>query len=225
MTRILLVEDHESVRGLAAGHLQDRGFTVDQATDLSSARAAMAAAAYDALVVDLGLPDGDGLELLRGRGPDAEPPAVIVTARDGVSDRIQGLNAGADDYLVKPFDLQELEARLRAVLRRPGRRRHVILRLGALEFDTASREATVAGAPLQLRRREALLLETLMGGAGRIVVRDLLEERLYGFDEAFTPNALEAVVSRLRRALDDSGSGLSIEARRGIGYVLAERAP
>jgi len=121
--RILLVEDHEALRGLIAGHLGGRGFAIDAVASAEDARSALAAAAYDALILDLGLPDADGMEILREvRGRKADPlPTLILTARDGLEDRVRGLNAGADDYIVKPFDLTELEARLRAVLRRPGR--------------------------------------------------------------------------------------------------------
>ncbi len=137
---------------MTAVHLSERGFVVDAVGDLAAARAALAAAAYDAMIVDLGLPDGEGTSILRG-GDMFGPPALILTARDQVADRIGALNAGADDYLVKPFDLGELEARLRAILRRPGRRTPVLLALGRLSFDTAAREASVAGRPLDLRRR------------------------------------------------------------------------
>lgn len=218
--RILLVEDHDQLRRMTAAHLAERGFVVDEAGSLEQARAALAVTTYDALVLDLGLPDGEGLELLRSRPGRTPTPALVLTARDQLEDRVEGLNAGADDYLVKPFELTELEARLRAVLRRPGRRAPVTLSLGDLSFDTAAREASVQGRSLGLRRREGLLLEALLEADQRVIVRDLLEERLYGFDEAVTPNALEASVSRLRRALEEAGSGLVLETRRGIGYRL-----
>ena len=219
--RILLVEDHEALRRMTADHLVGAGFVVDAVGTVEAARAALEIALYDAMVLDLGLPDGGGAELLtptrRGR---PSPPALILTARDGVADRIAGLNAGADDYMTKPFDLDELIARLRAMLRRPGPRADVETRLGALVFDSLSREAKVADQTIPLRRRETLLLEALIAAPGRIVVRDVLEERLYGYDEMVTGNALEAAVSRLRKALDLAGAGVRIETRRGIGYVL-----
>jgi DNA-binding response OmpR family regulator len=219
--RILLVEDHAALRRMTADHLAQNGFIVDAVVSLEAAREALELARYDAMVLDLGLPDGSGVELLRaGRRDRPTPPALILTARDGVAERIAGLNAGADDYMTKPFDLDELAARLRAVLRRPGPRADVSLSLGRLVFDTLSREAEVEGRALKLGRRETLLLEALMLARGRIVVRDLLEERLYGYDDAVTGNALEAAVSRLRRALDDAGADVRIETRRGIGYLL-----
>lgn len=226
--RILLVEDHEALRGMTAAYLAERGFVVDDVGSVEAARAALDIGVYDAMILDLGLPDGDGRSLLtaRGRGGAPPPPALILTARDALGDRIEGLNAGADDYLVKPFDLDELQARLRAVLRRPGVRGAVAVGLGRLTFDTISREAKVEGRAVNLRRRETLVLETLLAARGRIVVRDVLEERLYGYDQMVTPNALEAAVSRLRKALDEAGAGVRVEVRRGIGYVLrAEDEP
>ena len=225
--RILLVEDHQALRSMTAAYLAENGFVVDAAASIEAAKAALDMAIYDAMVLDLGLPDGDGRSLLahRARGRGA-PPALILTARDALADRIDGLNAGADDYLVKPFDLPELQARLRAVLRRPGARAEIELGLGRLAFDTVSREARVDGQPILLRRRETLLLEALLAARGRIVVRDVLEERLYGHDEMVTPNALEAAVSRLRRALSGADAGVRVETRRGIGYLLcADPAP
>jgi two-component system, OmpR family, response regulator QseB len=217
MSRVLLVEDRASMRQLIAAHLRERGFVVDEAGAVAEARDALAVGAYAALVVDLGLPDGDGAELL-GR-PDT-PPALVITARDSVGDRVAGLNAGADDYLTKPFDLEELEARLRAILRRPGARREVRLSLGDVVFDTTARQAWVGETALPLRRRELLLLEALMGAAERIMVRDALEDQLYGFDTAVTPNALEVSISRLRRALELAGSRVRLETQRGVGYRL-----
>ena len=225
--RILLVEDHEALRRMTSDHLVERGFVVDAVGSVEAARAAMDIARYDAMILDLGLPDGSGVDLLKtARRGRPSPPALILTARDGVAERIAGLNAGADDYMVKPFDLAELEARLRAVLRRPGPRADVELRLGRLVFDTLARQAKVDGRTLVLRRRETLLLEVMLAAAGRIVVRDVLEERLYGYDQMVTANALEAAVSRLRRGLEDAGAGVVIETRRGIGYLLrAESEP
>ncbi len=224
--RILLIEDHDAMRSMTAAYLTEHGFVVDDVGSVEAARAALDIGVYDAMILDLGLPDGDGLSLLaaRGRGGSPAPPALILTARDSLSDRIDGLNAGADDYLAKPFALDELQARLRAVLRRPGVRSQVELGLGRLSFDTISREARIDGRPLDLRRRETLVLETLLAARGRVVVRDVLEERLYGYDQMVTPNALEAAVSRLRRALEEAGAGVRVETRRGIGYVLRAEA-
>jgi two-component system response regulator QseB len=220
--KILLVEDHENLREMMADHLVSRGFTVDCAASADEARAALAVTGYDALILDLGLPDVDGNVLLRElrERSDGGPPAILVTARDALQDRVRGLNAGADDYVVKPFELVELEARLRAVLRRPGSRKQEALRCGALVLDPASRVGTVGSTDLELTRREAALLEELLRARGRIVVKDALEDRIYALGEAVSSNALEAVVSRLRRKLAAAKAGVHIDARRGIGYRL-----
>ena len=214
------------MRDLIAGHLKGRGFAVDAVARGDEALAATSAAGYDAVILDLGLPDMDGMEVLRrlrgGRHPDL--PALILTARDGIAARVGGLDAGADDYILKPFDLAELEARLRAVLRRPGARRAMVYSHGDLTFDPALRVAAMAGTILDLTRREASVLEELIRAAGRIVVKDALEDRLYGFDDEVSGNALEASVSRLRRKLAAAGSAVGIEATRGIGYRLTSEA-
>jgi two-component system, OmpR family, response regulator QseB len=222
--KILLVEDHRAMRQMIADHLVERGFAVDAVGRGEDAIAAVAVASYDAVILDLGLPDLDGMDVLvaiRARtGTDI--PTLILTARDAVEDRVQGLNTGADDYLVKPFDLPELEARLRAVLRRPGVRRSTTHACRDLVFDTVSREAFVGNVPLELARREAALLEELMRAAGRVVAKDVLEDRLYTFDEAASSNALEAAVSRLRKKMAAAGAAVRIETKRGIGYRLME---
>ena len=210
--RVLLLEDHAALREMIGDHLVRRGFAVDAVACGSDALSAVATTSYDALVLDLGLPDVDGMEVLaavRAR-TGSQLPALIVTARDRIDDRVLGLNAGADDYIVKPFDLSELEARLRAVLRRPGARSDASLRCGRLVFDAASRGASVDGRLLDLSRREAALLEDLLRASGRIVVKDALEERRYAFDEPVTTNALEVLVSRLRKKLAASLACVSI---------------
>jgi two-component system, OmpR family, response regulator QseB len=220
--RVLLVEDHPALREMMTEHLAQRGFAVDAVGCVGEARAALAAVSYDGLILDLGLPDGDGMAILRETRTrtTSDLPILLVTARDALEDRVRGLNAGADDYIVKPFDLAELEARLRAVLRRPGTRGSPSLTVGVLSFDPASRQASVNGAVLDLARRETDLLEQLLRAAGRTVVKDALEERLYSFGESVTPNALEATVSRLRKRLAGTGTGVRIETKRGIGYRL-----
>ena len=217
--RLLFVEDHAELREMTTAHLAGRGFVIDAVGDLAGARQALACYRYDVLLLDLGLPDGCGLSLLqeaRHLG-QAAPAILILTARDAHADRVAGLDGGADDYVVKPFDLAELEARLRAVLRRPGPRQDPTLRFGALVFDTARRQVTINGNPAYLGRREADLLERLMRAPGRILVKDVLEEGLYA--DAVTPNALEAVVSRLRRRLADVPD-IRLETVRGVGYGL-----
>ena len=222
--RILLIEDHPGLREMTRAHLVDCGFVVDAFSTLEDGRAALAEVVYDAVVLDLGLPDGDGAELLRWNADHTPVPALILTARDQVGERISVLNAGADDYLVKPVDLGELEARLRAILRRPGSRRPRVLALGNLRFDIVTREAQALDLPFGLGRREALLLEALLRAQGAVVIRDTLEESLYGYDDQVTPNALEAAVSRLRRTLAEAGADVTIEAQRGVGYRLRPTA-
>jgi DNA-binding response OmpR family regulator len=220
--RILLVEDHPAMREMVADHLARRGFAVDAVGCAREAYAALAVVAYDALLLDLGLPDADGMTVLSGaRARTAgNLPVLIVTARDALEERVRGLNAGADDYILKPFELPELEARLRAVLRRPGTRDELTLCCGGLAFDPASRQATVGGVVLDLTRRETDLLEQLLRAAGRVVVKDVLEDRIYSAGEPVTANALEAAVSRLRKRLANVAAGVRIETKWGIGYRL-----
>lgn len=212
--RVLLVEDDDQLRVLAAEGLGRRGCTVDTARTLSEARDSLRTALYDVILVDRGLPDGDGLAL-----PSAtDTPVIFTTALGTVRNRIEGLNAGADDYIVKPFDLDELTARIRATCRKPGARQQTRFQLGSLEFDPAHQEAWLAGERLDLGRRETALLALLIAEAPRTVVRDRIEDRLYSFDEPVTPNAVEALVSRLRRRIESGG--VTIRVARGIGWRL-----
>jgi len=221
--RVLLVEDNESLRDMIAGHLRAHGFAVDPAGTGKQALGAAGATAYSAMILDLGLPDMDGLDVLRHlrAGARTDIPTLILTARDRLDDRVGGLDAGADDYILKPFDVLELEARLRAVLRRPGQRLDPVHSFHDLTFDTATRSARHGDAPIDLTPREATLFEELIRNSDRVVVRDALAERLYGMGEDVTGNALEATVSRLRRKLAASGSTARVETLRGIGYRLS----
>ncbi|MDB6089681.1 MAG: two-component system response regulator [Gammaproteobacteria bacterium] len=224
--RVLLVEDHRAMRELIVDHLRERGFAVDAVSRGQDALAAAAITHLDAVILDLGLPDLDGMEvlaLLRCSRP--ELPAILLTARDGVEDRLRGLNAGADDYIVKPFNLLELEARLRAVLRRTGNRRGTTYSLGEIVFDTLTREAFARGRRIDLTRREAALLEEFLRVPGQVITKDLLEDRLYALDDSGSSNALEAAVSRLRRKLAAAHAALLIETKGGIGYRLVEATP
>ena len=220
--RILLVEDHPAMREMVADHLARRGFAVDAVACAREAYAALAVVAYDGLLLNIGLPDADGMAVLSEvRGRTAGNLAVLlVTARDALEDRVRGLNAGADDYIVKPFELPELEARLRAVLRRSGTRDEPILCCGGLAFDPASRRTTAGGAVLDLARRETDLLEQLLRAAGQVVERGVLEDRMYSSGEPVTSNALQAAVSRLRKRLASTGAGVRVENKHGIGYRL-----
>lgn len=220
--RILVVEDNAAMRSLIAEHLTVRGFAVDAVERADEAEAALRTARHDVVVLDLGLPDADGQAVLRhihawSRG---RLPVIVVTARDVLDERLSAFKGGADDFVLKPFDLLELEARIRAVLRRPGVRADELLVFGDIAFERSSRSITVAGKPLRVSRREVDLLEELLAAVGRTVVRDLLGDRLYALNEPVTPNAIEAAVSRLRRSLRDALSSVTIETIRGIGYRL-----
>ncbi len=219
--RILLVEDDRLLGdGLVAG-LQTFGYTVDWLCDGTAALAALAATEFAAAVVDLGLPGVDGLTVLRTiRQRGDVTPVLILTARDTVADKIDGLDAGADDYLIKPFDLDELAARLRALVRRGQGRATPLLVHGALAVDVQGRRATLAGQPVDLSAREFALLEILLNHVGRALTRSQLEEQLYGWDGEVESNALEVHIHHLRKKC---GSDL-IRTLRGVGYMIDKPA-
>ncbi|HET6221248.1 MAG TPA: response regulator transcription factor [Dongiaceae bacterium] len=221
--RLLLVEDNARLAGFIAQGLMTAGFTVDTVGLADEALAALATTRYDACVLDLGLPDADGLSVLKSlRGRREQTPVLILTARDGVANRITGLNLGADDYVLKPFALEELVARVKALLRRPGAALGVILELGDVTLDTASRAVAVAGKPVVLSRLELMLLEELLRRAGRVVARSIIEDSLHGFSDSVTANSLEALVSRLRKKLVAAGASIEIHTVRGVGYLATE---
>jgi two-component system OmpR family response regulator len=218
--RVLLVEDHLPLAEAVCDALRRAGFAVDHAATAADALEVSGLADHALVLLDLGLPDGDGLRLLPILRQGGHVPVIVLTARDQLADRLAGLDGGADDYVVKPVEMPELVARARAVLRRPGERAATILRLGGLALDTAARSVRVADRPLVLGRRELGVLEQLMRGAGRVVTRQVLEEAIYALDDEVTPNALEAAVSRLRRALDAAGCPVPIVNVRGLGWML-----
>lgn len=222
--RILIVEDTARLSALLAEALVKHGFASDCAPTLAAADEAIAAASYDAIVLDLGLPDGDGLNWLGRRRSAALPPVLALTARGTLTERVAGLDAGVDDYLTKPFAADEVAARLRALLRRPGPRAAPILAAGPISLDVAARRATVDGAQLELSRRELDLLEVLLRRAGSVVSKDAIETALYSFDAEVTPNAVEAIVSRLRKHLDEAGVTGALHTIRGVGYLLEDRS-
>ena len=222
--RLLLIEDHDALGGQLAAHFEDGGITVTWCRDGSAALASLAQP-HDAVLLDLGLPDMDGLDILTAVRAAAPPlPVLILTARDGVEQRIAGLDAGADDYILKPFSLPELEARLRAVMRRPGPRQMPQLGFGDVQYDPRRHCGSVNGRTLTLTRREARLLEELLRGGDAVVVRDALADALYGTEGEASGNAMEAIVSRLRRKLAVLQSRVQIDAIRGIGYRLRDGA-
>lgn len=219
--RLLLVEDNPQLAQLIQEGLSSQGFVIDRCGSLKEALATRAAARYELIVLDLGLPDGDGMELVRHLRQGNDPiPILILTARSGLNDRLIGLDGGADDYVVKPFEIAELAARCRALLRRPGASLGVILQLGNVALDTTTRTVTVAERRIDLPPREVALLEQLLRRAEQVVRRSQLEESLYSFGEDVTPNALEGAVSRLRKRLSSAEANVVVRTAHGIGYAI-----
>jgi DNA-binding response OmpR family regulator len=194
---------------------------VDTAADAATALSLLHTAPPDLVLLDLGLPDEDGLSLLaRLRAVGQGVPVLVVTARGDLDERVRGLDAGADDYLAKPFAMAELLARVRALLRRPGPYQEETLTVGRVTLDLRQQTASVGGELLTLGRREYQLLELLARRSGRTVPRDAIDAALYSAEEAVTPNAVEAAMSRLRRQLAASEAGIDIHTVRGVGYLL-----
>lgn len=222
--RILLVEDDQSLGQAVLGYLKSKQFSVDWAENLQQARAFVATMHYAAVLLDLNLPDGEGLGLLPHLNSsilnaDERPTVIVVTARDQVSDRIRGLDAGADDYLVKPYDPEELLARLRAIERRRGAQISSVLRSGAVAIDLARESVRKDLVPVVLTPKEWALLRVLASRPEQVFTRERLQEALYQWDASSDSNTLEVFISRLRRKL---GSSL-IETVRGTGYRLVAR--
>jgi DNA-binding response OmpR family regulator len=221
--RLLVVEDNAKLCELLAQGLAAAGFESDRVSHLAAAQEALAATSYSAVILDLGLPDGDGRSLvthLRAKG-DAVP-VLMLTARDGLEDKVAGLAAGADDYLVKPFAFEELIARLRALLRRPGAFLGDSLSAGNVTFDTVARQVFVADAPVSFSAREMALLEILIRRPGRVIPKRMVEDQLFGLSEEIRSNAVEVNIHRLRRQLSDTGASLEVHTVRGVGYILME---
>jgi DNA-binding response OmpR family regulator len=221
--RILLLEDHERLAHTIVQGLSEVGFGVDAFGTAEDGIGATRSLDYDAIILDLGLPDRDGLDVIKElRRRNVASPILILTARDGIDDRVAGLDHGGDDYLLKPFAMKELAARLRALLRRPGRALGAVLEAGNMSLDTVIRQVTVNGSVVPISRREVGALELLMRRAGQIVSKRALEDTLYGLSDDVNPNTVEVLISRLRKRLEDIGADRSIHTLRGIGYLLRE---
>lgn len=219
--RLLLVEDNARLASLIREGLDAQGFAVDWCETVDGADHALKVNAYDLILLDLGLPDGEGLDLVRQvRRAKLMLPILILTARGGLDDRVKGLDAGADDYLVKPFQIPELAARCRALLRRPGASLGTQLIVGNVSLDSAERTVLVSGLTIEATPREVSLLECLLRRAGHVVAKLALESALYSMDAEVTPNALEACMSRLRKRLNAAGADVQIRTVHGVGYAL-----
>lgn len=226
--RILVVEDDAGIADGLVANLSQRGYAVDLCASVAGAWRALCSERFDAVVLDLGLADGDGAELLqrvraspvptadRRPLPDPATPVLIMTARDGVEHRIAGLDKGADDYLVKPFDVNELSARLRALMRRAAGRAQPLIEHGDISLDPASRTVQRAGAQVDISPREFAILLVLLEARGRVLSRVQLEERLYNWGAGLESNAIEVHIHHLRRKL---GAAL-IQTMRGVGYFI-----
>ena len=221
--RLLLVEDNERFAALLKQGLGGAGFTVDLMATAKDASAALDSGRWELVVLDRGLPDADGLDVLsemRQRGDTT--PVLILTAHGSLKDRVTGLRTGADDYLVKPFALEELVARLQALLRRPGNLLGLALRLGNLTLDTVARQVFVDDRPISFSAREVAVLEHLLRRSGRVVTKALLESTLYGPTQEVASNAVEVHVHRLRRHLVETGASVQVHTVRGVGYMIGE---
>ena len=221
--KFLVVEDNLRLAALIAGSLKDAGHAVDSAATADEARHYIAASPYDLIILDLGLPDQDGAVLLRElRARRQAPPILVATARGALNDRVQGLELGADDYLVKPFHVSELLARCRAILRRPGGPMAEELTVGNIVADIDSRELRISGRIVAMPPKEMDALLLLMRRAGRVVARESFDEALGDDHRDVGTNAIEAIISRLRRRLVAAESSVSVVTVRGVGYMLED---
>lgn len=215
--RLLLIEDDAMIGESVRKALRQEGFTVDWLKDGKSAEAALDSGIHDLVLLDLGLPGRDGMDVLASlRGKGSAVPVLILTARDAVADRVRGLNAGADDYLVKPFDLEELTARIRALLRRQAGRAETAIRHGELTLDPVTHEVTLEGRPVMLSAREFALLEALLARPGVVFSVAQLQEKMYGWDDDVESNTVEVYIHSLRKKLGTE----FIRNVRGVGYMI-----
>jgi DNA-binding response OmpR family regulator len=219
--KVLIVEDNVNMGAVLRDLMKRERFVADWARSLEDADIMRASAAHDLILLDLSLPDGDGLTFLRSlRAARIHTPVIVLTARAGLNDRIVGLDEGADDYLIKPFELSELVSRCRAVLRRPNQMAAEPIQAGKLQFDLSSHAVMINGAKIELARREQQLLGALMRREGKVCGRAYLESSIYANNADISPNALEVSISRLRTYLQNANAGVEVRTVRGIGYIL-----
>jgi two-component system response regulator TctD len=221
--RVLLVEDNPELVKLLVKGLAQGGFSADSVGTVGDARHVLSTMKFTAVVLDLGLPDEDGLALLREmRRKGDSTPVLVLTARDGVTDRVTGLREGADDYLAKPFAMEELVARLQALLRRPGNLLGKLLSFGNVALDTEGRQVSIGGVVRPFPARETAVLEILMRRSGNVAPKRLFEDHLFGLSGDVGSNAVEVYVHRLRKMLADAGATVKVHTVRGVGYLLSE---
>lgn len=221
--RLLVVEDNLELSKLLADRLKASGYEADIAGTVDEARGSLAAARYVAVILDLSLPDGDGSSIIRDLRMRRDPiPVLVLTARGGVSDRVGGLRAGADDYLVKPFAFDELIARIEALLRRPGNLLGRSLQVANVVYDTEAGQVFIDQKPFTFSARENAVLELLLRRKGSVVSKKLVEDQIFGLSAQIASNAVEVYVHRLRKSLADHGAKVAINTMRGVGYILNE---
>ena len=221
--RLLLVEDERELANALSAALSKQGIVIDHALYLADAYELTLQNRYDAILLDRRLPDGEGLTFIpKLRRAGVDTPVIVLTARNEPMERVEGLDLGADDYLGKPFLIEELMARVRALLRRPPTLEEQTIRVGRLQIDPLNLDVTAGSVPLDLPRRELLVLQALARRKGKTVLRSTLEVAVYNYEEEIQSNALDAHISRLRKRLADADAGVTIHNIRGVGYLLRE---
>ncbi|MFH1159056.1 MAG: response regulator transcription factor [Pseudomonadota bacterium] len=219
--RILFVEDNVRLADAVKDSLRKAGFEVDTVAEGEEALSVVQHQPYDAIILDLGLPDMDGMKVLEKlRDGKNAVPVLVLTARDALSDKISGLNSGADDYMVKPFEVDELIARLKALLRRSSQSTGTVIKLNNLSFDTIERYAQIEDRIIDLTRRELGLLERLIHSTDKVVSKKSIEQQIYGYGESGSANSVEVLVHRLRKKLDDHAADVEIHTLKGVGYMM-----
>lgn len=219
--RILLVEDHEKLSSTICEALENAGFKAEPAFSAGEALAALDTSEFALMVLDLGLPDDDGLALLQKIRKQKNPvPVLILSARDTLDEKLEGLNSGADDYMTKPFEIKELVARIHTLMRRPAGVHYLNLELANISFDPQDRHTKVSGKTLKLSKKEVALLEIMLRSNGKTVPKEKLEMDLYSYGEEGSANSVEVLLHRLKKKLMDAGAEIEIHALRGIGYMM-----